>query len=297
MENSVKQPLVSVCVPVKNGAPFLSEALASIRSQTYRNLEILISDNCSTDSTSQICEDYLHEDERARYFRQPLPLSAADNFSYLTNIAEGKFLLFCAHDDLRNNNYVEVLVETLEANPDAVLAYGETYSFSADADQAEPVNFRFESSSKSRYPRVAKTAFRRCFHIYGLWRTEILRQIPSRHCLYGPDMQVLLAASALGRFVRDDRAQFRYRRSIKTYRERAQYELNETRVSPAFVLAGIRASFLTLRDIGGFPVAMVGTAAFLAREFWIRFLIGNKVRMGRLATALARQTMSRVIRL
>ena len=61
--------LVSVGVPVKNGAPQLCRALESVCGQTYKNLEILISDNASSDRTRQIGESYARQDPRVRYHR------------------------------------------------------------------------------------------------------------------------------------------------------------------------------------------------------------------------------------
>ena len=53
-----------------NGDQFLCRRLESILGQTYKNFELIISDNGSTDTTEKICKDYLHKDKRIRYIRQ-----------------------------------------------------------------------------------------------------------------------------------------------------------------------------------------------------------------------------------
>ena len=68
MENE-KFPLVSIGLPVFNGEKSLSQALETLLNQDYRNLEIIISDNGSTDRTPAICEEFLQKDARVKYYR------------------------------------------------------------------------------------------------------------------------------------------------------------------------------------------------------------------------------------
>ena len=60
------KPLVSIGMPIYNGADFLRCALESLLAQDYDNFELIISDNHSTDSTREICLDYLARDNRIR---------------------------------------------------------------------------------------------------------------------------------------------------------------------------------------------------------------------------------------
>ena len=66
---NVVEPLVSIGVPVYNGEKGLALALDSLLCQNYKNLEIIISDNCSTDNTSDICKQYASKDSRITYYR------------------------------------------------------------------------------------------------------------------------------------------------------------------------------------------------------------------------------------
>ena len=68
MEN-VNSPLVSVGLPVFNGEMGLAMALNALLKQDYINLEIIISDNGSTDRTPEICEEFLKKDKRIKYYR------------------------------------------------------------------------------------------------------------------------------------------------------------------------------------------------------------------------------------
>jgi glycosyltransferase involved in cell wall biosynthesis len=75
------EALVSICLPVTQGSQYLGEAIESVLSQTHSNLELLILDNASTDSSQAIIEDYASRDRRIKHWRSSvrLPLNAAYN--------------------------------------------------------------------------------------------------------------------------------------------------------------------------------------------------------------------------
>src|SRR6516162_11958281 len=70
---------VAIGMPVWNGEQFVSEAIESILGQTYGDLELVISDNASSDGTAEICSDYAKQDRRIRYIRQEMNIGAAPN--------------------------------------------------------------------------------------------------------------------------------------------------------------------------------------------------------------------------
>ena len=67
--NTLKHPIVSIGLPVYNGEDFLKYALDSLLSQTFRDFELIISDNASTDNTPKICQEYVLRDKRIRYIK------------------------------------------------------------------------------------------------------------------------------------------------------------------------------------------------------------------------------------
>jgi glycosyltransferase involved in cell wall biosynthesis len=68
--NNDEKANVSIGLPVYNGGKFIRKRLESILSQTYTNFELTISDNASTDSTSEICKEFEKKDDRIKYIRQ-----------------------------------------------------------------------------------------------------------------------------------------------------------------------------------------------------------------------------------
>lgn len=87
-------------------------ALDSILKQTYTNLEIIISDNCSPNSdVRKVCEEYAIIDKRIRYYRQSKNIGASENFRFVLNKANGKYFMWAADDDLRHNTTVDQYIK------------------------------------------------------------------------------------------------------------------------------------------------------------------------------------------
>ena len=82
MNTFSEKPLITIGFPVYNiDEKFLYTALDSLLNQSYTNFELLISDDCSTDSTSRICCEYAKKDSRIRYIRQKKNLGHLHNFN------------------------------------------------------------------------------------------------------------------------------------------------------------------------------------------------------------------------
>jgi glycosyltransferase involved in cell wall biosynthesis len=116
-------PRVSIGLPVYNGEKYLAAAIDSLLSQTYADFELIISDNASTDDTSNICQVYAARDKRIRYYREPTNRGIAWNFTRTFELAQGEFFKWHAHDDLCAPTLLERSVELLDADPQAVLCY------------------------------------------------------------------------------------------------------------------------------------------------------------------------------
>ena len=93
-------------MPVFNGEKFIKNAIDSILSQTFKNFELIISDNASTDSTSKICEEYALKDNRIRYFRQSQNFGAVKNFQFVLEQAKCEYFMWTAADDIRHKLFL-----------------------------------------------------------------------------------------------------------------------------------------------------------------------------------------------
>lgn len=119
------QPLVSVGIPTYNRPEGLRRTLQCITKQTYKNLEIIVSDNCSsTDKTICIINEFIKKDKRIVFFRQAVNIGASGNFNFVLSQATGEFFKWLADDDWIDLNYIECCINFLTINNDYIAAYG-----------------------------------------------------------------------------------------------------------------------------------------------------------------------------
>ena len=105
--------LVSIIVPVYNTEKYIRECLDALANQTYQNLEVILIDDGSTDSSSLICNEYCKEDERFNVFhRSNHGISSSRNYGLKE--AHGKYIMFCDSDDKYNLNMVETMVSSIK---------------------------------------------------------------------------------------------------------------------------------------------------------------------------------------
>ncbi|MFZ5917472.1 MAG: glycosyltransferase family 2 protein [Chloroflexota bacterium] len=108
--NERTHPLVTIGIPTYNRADgFLRQALESALNQTYRNIEIVVSDNCSPDHTGALVTGY--GDPRIRYFRHDKNIGPANNFNFCLEQAQGAYFLLLHDDDLIDEDFVQVCLE------------------------------------------------------------------------------------------------------------------------------------------------------------------------------------------
>lgn len=127
MEN---QALISVIIPVYNVEAYLRECIDSVLNQTYKNFEIILVNDGSTDSSGEICDEYVEKDDRITVIHQKNSGPSKTRNTGLEN-ANGKYIYFLDSDDYIENNALELLVNTAESN-DADLVFFDAHSFSDD---------------------------------------------------------------------------------------------------------------------------------------------------------------------
>lgn len=111
-------PLVSICVPTYNRADYLRGSLRTICAQRYRPLEILISDNASTDETEEICRRLASSDDRIRYVRQAGNIGLYGNHNFCIQESRGTFLCLLHDDDRHAPEMIHRCVTFLMEHPE-----------------------------------------------------------------------------------------------------------------------------------------------------------------------------------
>ena len=113
-------PKISVGIPVYNGEKFIRKSIESVLRQTYGNFELIISDNASTDSTSDICTEFLTKDSRIKFVRQDKNMGAIWNFNFILQKAVGEYFVWVAADTIILPEFLEKNINLLESQDKAV---------------------------------------------------------------------------------------------------------------------------------------------------------------------------------
>jgi glycosyltransferase involved in cell wall biosynthesis len=179
------RPRASIGMPVYNGEKYIEQAINSILAQTYLDFELIISDNASTDRTSEICREYSVQDKRVHYVRNPKNLGAAPNYNRAFELSSGEYFKWADYDDLIAPDFISKSVEVLDQNPDIVLCFplvrvidengivlGD-YEYKSDTSSPDPlIRFRnlllrpdtaYEVSGLIRSSAIQKTALHGSF--------------------------------------------------------------------------------------------------------------------------------------
>ncbi len=119
----MRNPKVSIGLPVYNGEKYLEEAIESILAQTFEDFELIISDNASTDRTQEICQKYAATDKRIRYSRNQTNIGGANNTNLTFKMSRGEYFRWAAHDDICGSTLLEKLVTVLDNDKSVILAY------------------------------------------------------------------------------------------------------------------------------------------------------------------------------
>jgi glycosyltransferase involved in cell wall biosynthesis len=183
--DSLVVPQVSIGMPVFNGEPFIREALDSLLAQTFKDFELIISDNASTDGTRAICHEYAERDARIRYVRQIENRGPSENFRFVLDEALGYYFMWAAADDLQSDSFVESLTGVLDGNPQLVCAMSDvlnvyedhtTENFIAHINdiRVDAVNKCWAQCRKRFFRNPTSNIF---FCVYGLFRTSYLKQV------------------------------------------------------------------------------------------------------------------------
>lgn len=119
---------ISILIAVYNQEHFVSAAVESVLRQTYKNLELVISDDCSTDGTGDVAVSYL-SDPRVRYLRNSYRLGRVRNYRKLLARAQGEWVLMLDADDyLTNDAYLQRAIRLALTTPDVALVIGKVWA-------------------------------------------------------------------------------------------------------------------------------------------------------------------------
>jgi glycosyltransferase involved in cell wall biosynthesis len=184
---------LSIGIPVFNGEKFLRQCLDSLLTQTFANFELIISDNASDDSTSDICNEYSKKFKNFRYFKHKKNMGIKWNFNFVLEQAKCNYFIWVAVDDILLPNFLKKNLEILESQQNLVgcvskikpydlndLKISDTDEFFKNVTKQLRTRFRKRGtySIKGTYDEKVRFYLKKstCQIIYGIFKTNVIRK-------------------------------------------------------------------------------------------------------------------------
>jgi glycosyltransferase involved in cell wall biosynthesis len=201
MSDSVPQkdpenPLVSVGIPTYNRPDGLRRTLECITGQTFKNLEIIVSDNCSPgEETERVVREFMANDNRIQYYRQDVNRGSAFNFLFVLGRAKGEFFMWAADDDEWDPSFIFSLLSSFIEDLEVVVSMCSVKRVDDFYNTLDIV--RFPHILEKNYNQFQLAWFASShdsitFFLYGLYRTEGIRKFSKNlDNSFGKDMIII----------------------------------------------------------------------------------------------------------
>jgi glycosyltransferase involved in cell wall biosynthesis len=194
-------PKVSMGMPVYNVERYLDESIESLLSQTFRDIELIISDNGSTDGTPGICRRWAQRDSRIRFERSEVNRGLAWNHNHVSELARGEYFMWAPADDRFAPSYVRRCVEVLDGDPGVVYVYGTTVLTDSEGNVIGREVNRYDLTSESISVRFwDQLVVRGGQNFYGVMRTSVLHRIGPHRTFPWAERVIFTELSLFGRF-------------------------------------------------------------------------------------------------
>jgi len=203
---------ISVTIPVYNEIRFIQKTLESVIGEAD---EIILSDNASTDGTSDICQSFADKYPEIKYTRHKENTGAMNNYYFCQNQITGKYIRSIGAHDMISIGSNQSMASLLDKNPDVVMVYPkyainlkEDYSFLKCHSFDEFGNGALSDSAFIRVENMSN--YKDICVYYGLWRTEDFRNFINSRIFQSncTDVTMLLASATKGKFLADERSIF-----------------------------------------------------------------------------------------
>ena len=193
---------MSIGLPVYNGERFLEQTLDQLLAQTFREFELVIADNASSDRTQEICRAYAGADERIRYHRGDENRGATWNFNRAFTLTRSEYFKWSAYDDLCEPTFLEQCVPALDTQPRAVLVFPKTRLIDERGELVRDHEDGLVLSQRTAHERLGKlvAALGYANPVYGLIRSSALRRTRLLGDYPSADYVLLAELALLGEF-------------------------------------------------------------------------------------------------
>lgn len=214
---------VSIGLPVYNGDRFLRLKLDSILNQTYKNFELIISNNGSTDKTHEICNEYAIKDDRIIYFSHEKNNEALWNFKFVLDKANCDYFMWTSVDDILLPQFIEKNLNILEKNKTCVASISKIDSYEPEDENKflDEVDLKYYASVKKirnkirqrsvfsiegDFEKKSRTYLKKstCQVFYSIFKTDIIKKSFLYDSFLGNDWAIFLNVLKYGNLIITD---------------------------------------------------------------------------------------------
>ncbi|MCX7068114.1 MAG: glycosyltransferase family 2 protein [Methylococcales bacterium] len=262
-------PLVTIGIPTYNRAELLRRSIESALCQDYAMIEVIISDNASTDNTRAVCQAFCHKNDAVKYIAQSSNIGASANFADVLKRATGKYFMWLGDDDWIDTSYISHCVSLLETYPDLSLVSGTPiYYQNGIKSYVGKVFDLLENSWAIRvahyYAAVADNGM-----FYGLMRTVQLQQLTAPNVM-GGDWHLLANIVSIGKT--------RMSTVVSVHRELGGATTSYQQIVKSLGLPAIQAIFpMTTIALSAFDNIVFKGTTYKKRHILIRIIVAGTV--------------------
>ena len=203
------QPKVSIGMPVFNGEKFIQKRIENVLEQSFANIELIISDNASTDKTPIICEEYSKKDKRISYIRQKKNMGIIWNLNFVLQKGKFDYFVWAAVDDIWKQDFLKKNMKILLDNKNCVCSFNKTEFYGSNDPKVDVIDNAFRNfmtklkfslrqldniSLSGKYENKVRLCLKKSkMHpFYGVYRTDKLRKSFVSDTFFGVDHATIL---------------------------------------------------------------------------------------------------------
>lgn len=197
-----ERPLVTIAIPVYNEEKYLSSTIESVIHQSYKNIRIIISDNCSTDSSFEVAKKYALVDNRIELFQHEENIGAIENFRFALSKGDTEYFMWMGAHDIVAERFIEGAVNRMKGDDEIALVFPKSVFFENDIkNHGESADSEIDTTGLTRIEAYGKViaALYSCVAVHGVFKTEILKKVPLEKG--GADHLILAGVSLYGKLV------------------------------------------------------------------------------------------------
>lgn len=176
MENNIlSSPFFSICIPNYNYALYLAETIDSVLKQEYRDFEIIISDNASTDNSWEVIQTYVKKDKRIKAFKNNYNVGFAPNLQKVTEKASGEFFLLLSADDIMMPGALEIYHQIIRSQENEALVLHSAFFHIDSNGKKISIVYRESQGFRARKVNIQEQKLNETY-LYQIWDSaETLR--------------------------------------------------------------------------------------------------------------------------